>query len=441
MPPPKRGFSLAITAIFLGIILAVMAVAVEATFMSNKAGRLLTSSLTAQQIAEAGLHKSLYCLNALSGTNCSGAYGLTFTGETNVAFGGGSFTTTVSGTGASRSITAVGTAPDGRTVTVAADATTLPPTDATQFSYALQAGAGGAYLENNASVSGTIFTTGDIICQSTNATISGDAYSARAGGLVSSCRVNNDAHADRILNSKVTNAYYRTDPTDIAGSTVSDTKYPGYPTPVPDPENPENLPSFDEDFWRASAAAGGTHTGDYSPSDNSHLGPIKIVGNLIMNNNVDVIVDGPVWVVGNITTGNNSSFTLNSAFGADGTTILADDESNPATSGRIDITNNTSIYGSGQPTSHILFVSTSTATSDAAPALSVANNATGAVFMATGGTLRLSNNAGAKSLAAYRLSLSQNTVVNYVESDFTGYFANSPGGTWHLTEGTWREVK
>ena len=47
--------------------------------------------------------------------------------------------------------------------------------------------------------------------------------------------------------------------------------------------------------------------------------------------------------------------------------------------------------------------------------------------------------AGAKSLAGYRLFLDQNSVVTYVESDFTGDFSNSPGGIWHVDDGTWRE--
>lgn len=433
---PDRGFSLILATIVVGLVLAGATMTIEAALTSSRARQTLSGSLAAQQIAEAGLHKAVYCLNATSGTNCGGTYGITFTGETDAPFGGGTYTTTVTGSGAYRTIESVGRSGGGWTRTVLADVTTLPSTDDTQFAYALQTGTGGAYLENNAAVSGTIYANSNISCQSTNAIISGDAYVAKADGVIQSCRVNTNAHADRILSSRVKNAYYRTDPADISGTTVTGTKYPGSDTPVS-----RDLPSFDLDFWRSSATAGGAITGDYHPADNSHLGPVKIVGNLVMNNNVDVIIDGPVWVMGNITTGNGNSFTLNSSFGSYSTVILADNSSDPANSGRITISNNTSINGSGQPTSHLLFVSTSTANTDATPALTVSNNADGAVFMATNGTMRLINNAGAKSLAAHRLSLSQNSVVNYVQSDFSGAFANSPGGVWHLVEGTWRETK
>jgi hypothetical protein len=55
--------------------------------------------------------------------------------------------------------------------------------------------------------------------------------------------------------------------------------------------------------------------------------------------------------------------------------------------------------------------------------------------------LRVANNAGAKSLAGYRLFIDQNSTVTYVASDFAGFFSNSPGGRWRLQEGTWREIK
>ena len=90
----------------------------------------------------------------------------------------------------------------------------------------------------------------------------------------------------------------------------------------------------------------------------------------------------------------------------------------------------------------ILFVSTNLSTLVDSPALSVANNSDGAIFFATQGALRIQNNAGAKSLAAYRLHVSQRATVNYVESDLADTkFSNSPGGVWHMIEDSWRQVK
>lgn len=240
-----------------------------------------------------------------------------------------------------------------------------------------------------------------------------------------------------MLNAEVGgDAFYKNDPTDIAGTDVTGTKYPNSSTP-----SSANLPSFNLSFWRESAEYGGIYNGNYTASGTVSLGPIKINGDLMLANNSIVNVNGPIWVKGNIGTGNNATFQLNADFGPYGTVILADDDANPATKGKIDIYNNTTILGSGDPKSHILFVSTNNSTNDAAPAMQVANNAAGAVFMTLNGTMKLAQNAGAKSLAGYRLYLDQNAVVTYVESDFSGQFSNSPSNNWRQFDQTWRQVK
>lgn len=434
MPSQRPGFATITTTLILGIAFAFAVVLVDTVLTGRQAGKTLQETLLAAQIAEAGVHKAIFCLNSIDNSKCGGVAGSNYPGETNVSFGGGSFTTTLVSAGPVKTVTSVGTARSGRVRTLTTELTSIPPEDSPSFSYALQTGTGGAHLENNSTITGTIYSNGDIDCQTTQADILGDAYTSKADGFVSACNVGYHAHADRILNSVLGgDAYYRTHPDDIAGTTVGGVSYAGSTRPAVAP-----MPELDLNFWRTESENGGIIYGDYAPADNTTLGPVKIVGNLIMNNNIDVTLTGPIWVVGNITTGNNSSFTLDSAFGAYSTTILAD---NPAdnTQGKILITNNTGINGSGDSRSHILFASTCNKTSDVDPALSVANNAAGAVFYAINGTLRLESNAGAKSLAGYRLFLDQNAVVTYVESDFTGSFSSSPGGTWRIKEGTWRD--
>ena len=331
----KYGFATLATISLLALAFAFAVIIVTTTLSSRQASKTLQGQLTATQLAESGIQKTLYCLNATSGTNCGGTYGNTYVGETNISIGSGSFTTTLSGSGTTRTITSVGTSSANFKQTAIVDVTTIPPTDNTTFSYALQSGNGGAHLDNNSSISGTIYSSGTIDCQSTNAVITGDAYVSLSGGKIDSCKVSYDGHADRILNSKVLrDAYFKNSPADISGTTVSGTKYPNSTTPTT-----IALPSFDLDFWRNSAQAGGTISGNYTPANNSNLGPIKINGDLTMDNNINVTIKGPVWVTGNITTGNNVSFTLDSAFGGYSTTILADDPSDNVNHGKINIRN------------------------------------------------------------------------------------------------------
>lgn len=434
-PAANRGFATISTALLLSLVLAMGGILYSYAMSSRNAAKRVSADFSAIQFAEAGVQKAVFCLNATSGTNCGGTSGTSYAGESNVAVGEGTFTTVITGSGSSRTITSTGTTPSGSSVTVVVDATTVPPNDDMDFGYALQSGEGGAHLENNASIEGTLYSNGDVDCQTTSAGTNGDIYVAKVGGSIDRCTVGYNAYADSILRSDVTgDAHYDSDVTD---TTIGGASYPGSATPTS-----ESLPNIDLDFWHDSAESGGVIFGDYHPTDGETLGPVKIVGDLVMDNNVDIWLGGPVWVVGDITTGNNSTFNLDSSWGENSTTVLADDPGNETVKGRIVISNNTGITGSGDSKSHILFVSTYDSDSDTVPAISVSNNASGAVFLATSGTLRLENGAGAKSLAGHRLFVDQNGTVTYVESDLAGMnFSNSPGGVFRLLSGTWREKK
>ncbi|OIO51331.1 hypothetical protein COY93_04165 [Candidatus Uhrbacteria bacterium CG_4_10_14_0_8_um_filter_58_22] len=435
---PRNGFVLPFIMIITALVVVAGLSLLSYASSVSRTKKLVREEFMALQSAEAGLSKAIFCLNAQNSDGCGGSFGLAYVGESDVIMGTGSFTTEITGAGSQRTVTSVGTMPSGLSRTVRIELTTIPSQDDVSFGYALQSGDGGAYLENNSEINGTLYSGGDVTCQTDRAVVDGDVYVSADGGKIDSCTVNYHAHADRILDSKVGgDAFFRFNPADIAGTDVDGTKFPGSIRP-----NPEPLPEIDLDFWHASAEQGGVVAGPFSPPDNSTIGPIKIVGDLNIGNGVDLTVTGPVWVTGNIFTGNVSSFTLAAGFGEYSTVILADDPSDQVSHGKIDVTNNTTIRGSGNPKSHLLFVSTNTSTSVDSPALSVANNSDGAIFFATQGALRIQNNAGAKSLAAYRLHVSQRATVNYVESDLADTkFSNSPGGVWHMVEDSWRQVR
>ncbi|HTM68967.1 MAG TPA: hypothetical protein VL426_06755 [Candidatus Binatia bacterium] len=436
----KKGFALISAALLIALVLAFALVLIDYSASGRKAAQTLRQSLTATQIADAGVQKAQFCINASSGTNCGGQYSLNYAGETNVSFGGGTFTTVVVPAGSVREVTSTGTSATGDTAVIKADLTTEPPQDdSINFGYALQAGDSGAHMENNSTIHGTIYADGNIDCTSaTNAIIDGDAYVAKAGGTQTKCKVLNNAYADSILNATVVkDAHYLTDPAGISGTTVSGVKYPNSTTPTA-----VSIPDINLDFWHNAAEDGGVINGDYYPADNSTLGPVKIIGNLVLGQNIDVTIKGPVWVVGNINTQNGSSMTLDSSFDLYGTVLLADDPNDRVTKGKITVVNGTTINGSGNPKCHILMVGMSNSLVDTDPAISVAQTAQGVVFLAPYGTLRLQNNAGAKSLAAKRLFLDQNSTVTYDSSELADmHFSASPSGVFRVNKGSWRQIK
>jgi hypothetical protein len=292
-------------------------------------------------------------------------------------------------------------------------------------------------LENNAAVTGTVYAGGDIACQSTRAEILGDAYVSAANGRIQGCAVAYDAHADRILDSNIGgDAYYRAHPSELTGSTVAGNLYPGSPRPAA-----AAMPALDIDFWRNSAAYGGVVYGDHAAADGERIGPKKIEGDLVLGNGVDIVLTGPVWVAGDVITSNNASILVDASFGPYGTTLLADDPADPAGSGKVLIENGVVLAGSGEPTSHLLVISTNTSTSDTSPAISIANTTEGTLFYAPSGSARLRGNASARAVTATRLFIDQNAVVSYDASAIAGaQFSNSPEGVWRMVPGSWREV-
>lgn len=180
--------------------------------------------------------------------------------------------------------------------------------------------------------------------------------------------------------------------------------------------------------WKAEAEAGGVYSGNYLIDDDTvTLGPIKINGNLTIQNNAFVTIAGTIWVTGNIILDNNVTIDLAPGYGSGSGTIVAD--------GEIDISNNTIFQGSGATDSFVLLLTTSTS----ANAIDLGNNAGAVILYAQYGTINVSNNAGASEVTGYELTLGNNAVVEYDSGLANVNFISGPGGAWNITK--WKEVE
>ncbi|MEY4723817.1 MAG: hypothetical protein RLZZ324_1330 [Candidatus Parcubacteria bacterium] len=442
-----QGFALLSATMLLGILMAFSFIALDTSLNSRRIGNAFTQSLSAEEIAEAGVHKAVYCVKASVGTYCGGSFGNAYAGESNVSFGGGTFTVAVSGTSTTKTVLSTGTSATGQTkkvaetITTNADSVSMPG-----FDYAVQAGSLGVSMSNNACTkNAAVRSDADVICGN-NATMNGqDVIVTTAGGKIQNCTGIRDGYADKILSDTLTrDAWYKVDPTDIAGSTVGRTKHANSSTPSPLP-----FPTFDTATWESVASAGGTYNGDYNLLNNAtaSIGPLKINGNLTLNNNVTLTLTGPIWVNGNITAGNNATIKLSPTFGVASGLLLADKAADIAASGKIDFGNNTTLMGSGTDGSYLLVVTTNTSSGStgATSAIHVSNNAGSAIYLAPSGSVYIDNNAGAVSVSAKKVTLDNNACVTYDKTGVTPNTmtvgTNSGGGTWHLQTASWREFK
>lgn len=246
-----------------------------------------------------------------------------------------------------------------------------------------------------------------------------------------------DAHANTILDSTIgRDAYYQT----LTNSSVAGTSYPGSADP-PTIDMPVSE-SVISDF-KALAAAGGVITppsGTYLIDGTTEtMGPVKIAGNLILINGAVLTITGPIWVEGDITLSNNSMIKLHTDFGSDSTMIIADYPADPYSKGKISVLNNGQVYGSGDPNSYIMLLSTYA--NPVGYAIDVNNNTSGAIFYASAGTIQVANNVLIKEVIAYRLSLANNASVRYESGLANTNFTSGPSGGWLIKRGTWQLVK
>ena len=89
-------------------------------------------------------------------------------------------------------------------------------------------------------------------------------------------------------------------------------------TSLPDPTQIA-MPISDQNIldWKSEAETGGTYSGSYTVNSTSaSLGPQKITGNLVVENNADLTVTGTLWVEGNMTISNNATVRLSSVYGS-----------------------------------------------------------------------------------------------------------------------------
>lgn len=249
------------------------------------------------------------------------------------------------------------------------------------------------------------------------------AFKVWTGGVptyINSLAVNGTARANTITGSTIGgDAYYQT----ISGSTVGGTSHPGSTDPPS-----QNMPISDGNVadFKEQAEAGGTQTGNYYLSNNEvgTIGPKKIVGDVVISNNATLYLNGPLWVTGNVYFSNESSLRMTAGFGAnDSTFILAD--------GLINISNNVTLTGNGA-NSFIMLISESTS------GIYLSNNSASVIIVARKGPVNVSNNAGARALAAKQIIMSNNSVITYVTGLADVTFTGGPGAKW--TPQGWKEV-
>jgi len=218
----------------------------------------------------------------------------------------------------------------------------------------------------------------------------------------------------------------------------------------PDDPPPENMPISEAQIaeWEKGAKdsdiipLSSCTDGAYHPADEEVLGPVKIECDLkIDTNNITVYINGPLWVEGDILITNGVQVRLSSDFGENSTVIIADDPDDQNTKGKITISNNADVTGSGTEGSYIMLVSTNKGIlPDSDVAIKVNNNVTGAILYTSQGMIEIDNNVSLKEATGFALHLKPLAEVIYESGLANVNFASGPGGIWSQINTTWQEI-
>lgn len=262
---------------------------------------------------------------------------------------------------------------------------------------------------------------GSMTWTDTNTDFAFKAFMGAPPTYVQGLNIGGDVHANTIINNSVTrDAYFQVN----NGSTIGGASYPNSPDPAA-----QDLPISDSNIadFRAQAGVGTVYNGNYTvPADTTQtLGPLRVNGDFYVGIGAKVIMYGTIYVTGSVIFDNNTTLQLDPGYGSGSGTLLAD--------GSVTLLNNMTVV-TAAPGSFILAVSTK----PSGTAVSVNNNASGLVLVSTKATLSVSNNAVANALAAYRLELANNSVINYVTGLANVNFSAGPGASFQAKG--WKEV-
>lgn len=427
----NKGQALILTTIFMLLILASSGVLISWSNRTTDNSRFLDRKILTKEIAKAGISKALFCLNGDTevSDDCGGIYGAEYSGENNIQFGEGVFTTIITDIDSrTKEITSTGYYPNN---TNAKAQTTIRTrleinTDNISFNFGMQVGNGGFVMENNAVIIGNVYSNGNII-GSNGATISGDTWASGTSTSITSVDIGTDAHADIINDCDIDgDAYYNT----ISNSEIEGTSYTPYPNPEP-AEYPISNELLDE--WKLEANDGDPITGDLvlDGGETIYLGPKKIIGNLVLENNSTLVLTGGIYVTGNITVESGGSIRLYPSYSGRSGFLIAD--------GIIYMQNNGIISGAGE-NSYIMLVSLAIGGGNFDSAIELKNNADGAVFFAPNGLIYLHNRVSVTELVGYAVHLSPNAILEYDFGLMNTNFSSGPGGGWAISKGTWQEL-
>lgn len=451
----NRGAAIITIVMFFVIISVVVALGLASpTVREYTSARDFEKSKGAYYLSEAGNEDATYRIKNSKTIDMT---------ET-LVLGGNTAITTITTSGGQQDIVSVGNI-NTHTRKVSAQ---LVTSSGVSFNYGVQAGAGGVFLGNSASITGNLFSIGPVCGGgATGATCSGGSGTNTVTGTIISAGSGTNGVIGRLRNTTAGSAMYAGT---ISNSTIVGPAYcntisgsssspSGCQTLSSQPPADMPIPDAQVLEWEAAAEAGGVATavqcsgGKYVINSSVTLGPIKIPCDLEISSSGKVKLAGPVWVTtglggnANISLKNNAEVNVDPALGgspsaAVSVAIIADPGvATRATKGTISLENSVKFNQAtgSNPDAHVLLLSWNTGASvgNGTEAIEVENSAQGNLLVYAGyGDIKLQNSVSLKEVTGYKITLQNSANVIYSAGLANTLFISGPGGSWTINNWT-----
>lgn len=242
-------------------------------------------------------------------------------------------------------------------------------------------------------------------------------------------KVQGNVHAntiDRLIIEK--EAYYQV----ITNSTVGGSSCPN-PNCHPGSEDPspKTFPISEANItaWKNEAATAGSISTPVCGSQ-TPWGPGKFNSNLTLSNQCVIKVKTPIWVTGDIVMGNQNTFTLDSSYGTGSGIIVID--------GKATLGNQNKLLGTGQGNSILVLLTTYDSRTNNNSAINIGNVGNTGVFYADKGIIDPGNNNQFKEITAWKIKLTNESIIDYETGLASILFSSGPSGTYSLVKGTYQ---
>lgn len=164
-------------------------------------------------------------------------------------------------------------------------------------------------------------------------------------------------------------------------------------------------------------------------------GPIKINGNMRLENKAALIMTGTIHVAGNLTLKNQCSIRLDQAsYGNNAGVIVVD--------GTVSVEEKCSLFGSGDPESYLMIITTNQGI-ESPPAFRIKNQSdtdpnTKAILYASEGAMEIDNKVKIKEAIGQKLRIQNKAEIEYEKGLANVNFSSGPSGGWEII--SWEEI-